>query len=116
MNDVLVKDILRYIHDYEHPKRIALSKRYPLLKKPLVMIHQAKQSIKDRLNFNISVKRLDTCFPCIIARHQSVLRRKLGDSDPVLQSRKITNFAPILYEFDERYLAKNDYTMIDFTR
>ncbi|MCX6799633.1 MAG: VanW family protein [Candidatus Falkowbacteria bacterium] len=42
-------------------------------------------------DFKIKYQRKDEFFNCIIVRHQSVLRRKLGDSDLNLQEQKIIN-------------------------
>jgi vancomycin resistance protein VanW len=39
-------------------------------------------------------------FPYAIKRHQSLLRRKLGSSDPVLQENKITNLSIALKSID----------------
>ncbi len=36
-------------------------------------------------------KELSTTFPFTCKKHQSLLRRKLGNSDPKLQENKITN-------------------------
>ena len=85
------QDILKLIHDYEHPKRIALSKKYPELKKPIIFLRRINRDLKNLSNINLKHKKTDTFFPCIIARHQSVLRRKLGDSNPKLQEQKIIN-------------------------
>src|SRR5262245_46670374 len=41
------------------------------------------------LSFAAEKTKEDLEFPC--KRHQSLLRRKLGNSDPVLQENKITN-------------------------
>jgi vancomycin resistance protein VanW len=38
--------------------------------------------------------------PFIIKRHQSLLRRKLGDSDPILQENKVTNLEIARRTFD----------------
>jgi hypothetical protein len=39
-------------------------------------------------------------FPYAIKRHQSLLRRKLGSSDPMLQENKITNLSIALKSID----------------
>jgi vancomycin resistance protein VanW len=44
-------------------------------------------------------KKIET-FPYAIKRHQSLLRRKLGSSDPILQENKITNLSVALKSID----------------
>lgn len=45
-------------------------------------------------------KRADESFPYTIKRHQSLLRRKLGSSDPQLQENKITNLRLAITNMD----------------
>jgi vancomycin resistance protein VanW len=87
----LEKAISRLIASYENPKRTAISKKYPLLKKPVIKVRTTKRSINNFLNPKIKHRQSDVFFECIVARHQSVLRRKLGDSSPKLQENKIIN-------------------------
>lgn len=85
------KDIVRRLYEYEHPKRIALSRRYPFLKKPVLFVRHRLKSLSNLLDRRITRTRSTVFFPCVVARHQSVLRRKLGDSDARLQEQKIMN-------------------------
>lgn len=43
------------------------------------------------LNPRLASQKKKDFFPCVVARHQSVLIRKLGDSDPRLQKQKVVN-------------------------
>lgn len=79
------------VDNYESPKRVAVSKRFPVLKKPAVFVRRVAKKINNIARYRIARTRQDVFFKCVVARHQSVLIRKLGDSDQVLQKRKITN-------------------------
>lgn len=83
--------ILNRILELEKPRRRALSLKYPFLKKILISRRIALTKIKNILFYNIAQKRSSTFFENVIARHQSVLRRTLGDSDIRLQEAKIIN-------------------------
>src|SRR3990167_10807117 len=79
------------IQQIEKPTRIALSRRFP---KVLPLIYFSRcflVSLKNTLNLQISKKFGINFYPYIIARHQSLLDRHLGDSDPILQKNKVTN-------------------------
>ncbi|MBI2415791.1 MAG: VanW family protein [Candidatus Kerfeldbacteria bacterium] len=85
------KEIAERIYNYENPKKIALSRKYPFLKKPIIFLRHLFRDIQNFFDFRIKYERKNDFFDCIIARHQSVLRRKLGDSNPKLQEQKIVN-------------------------
>lgn len=85
------KEIAERIYDYENPKRIALSRKYPFLKKPIIFLRHKVRDIQNFFDFRIKYERKNDFFDCIVARHQSVLRRRLGDSNPKLQEQKIVN-------------------------
>lgn len=87
----LKNKIAERIYNYNNPKRIALSRKYPLLKKPIIFLRHLIRNIQNFFDFKIKYKRKNDFFKCVIARHQSVLRRKLGDSKPNLQDKKIIN-------------------------
>ena len=79
------------IQQIEKPTRIALSRRFP---KVLPLIYFSRcflVSLKNTLNLQISKNFGINFYPYIIARHQSLLYRHLGDSDPILQKNKVTN-------------------------
>lgn len=85
------KDIAERLYAYENPKRIALSKRYPLFKRAIILLRYLIRDIQNLFDSKIQYERSTVFFDCVAARHQSVLRRKLGDSDMQLQEQKITN-------------------------
>jgi len=83
--------ISRHLLQYYAPKRKALSSRFPIFKKPIIGTRRFIQNTKNRLDKTIARQKSNTFFECVVARHQSVLLRKLGDSDIRLQQQKITN-------------------------
>lgn len=85
------KEIAERIYNYENPKRIALSRKYPFLKKPIIFLRHLFRDIQNFFDFSIEFERKNDFFDCIVTRHQSVLRRRLGDSSPKLQEQKIIN-------------------------
>jgi vancomycin resistance protein VanW len=85
------KKIEKLIENYKTPKREALTKKYPKFKKPIIFVRRFIQNIQNFFNFHIKYSRKKHFFNCVVARHQSVLRRKLGDSNPRLQEQKIQN-------------------------
>lgn len=85
------KEIAERIYNYENPKRIALSRKYPFLKKPIIFLRHKVRDVQNFFDFRIKHERKNDFFNCVIARHQSVLRRRLGDSNPKLQEQKIIN-------------------------
>ena len=85
------KEIAEHIYNYENPKRIAISRKYPFLKKSIIFLRHKTRDIQNFFDFRIKHERKDVFFDCVVARHQSVLRRKLGDSNPKLQEQKIIN-------------------------
>lgn len=92
----LKKDLAKRIHDYENPRRTALSKKYPRLKKPIIFLRQATRNLKNFSDFNIKHYKKSDFLSCVIARHQSVLRRKLGNSDLRLQEQKVKNLEQVV--------------------
>jgi len=85
------KEITERLYNYENPKRIALSRKYPFLKKPIIFLRHKTKNMQNFFDFRIKYERKNDFFDCIVARHQSVLRRRLGDSNPKLQEQKIVN-------------------------
>ncbi|MFH1522945.1 MAG: VanW family protein [Patescibacteria group bacterium] len=84
-------EITERIYDYENPKRTALSKKYPSLRMPIIFLRHLARNAQNFFDFRISFEIKKDFFGCIIAKHQSVLRRRLGDSDQKLQEQKIIN-------------------------
>lgn len=85
------KEIAERIYAYEHPKRVALSRQYPFLKKPIIFLRHRARNMQNFFVRRITYERKNDFFDCVVARHQSVLRRRLGGSDPKLQEQKIIN-------------------------
>lgn len=79
------------MHDYENPKRIALSRRYPAFRRPIIFTRRLIRNIQNALNPRLRCQKSLRLFDYVVARHQSPLRRKLGSSDPKLQEQKIVN-------------------------
>lgn len=74
-------------------KRVALSKRYPILRKTIISLRRTHRKAQHIVNQKVRISHSKIFLPVVIARHKSLLKRKLGDSDPVLQENKITNLA-----------------------
>jgi len=81
MNDVLKKEIINRINVYENPKRIALSRKYPFLEKPIIFLRCLKRSIQNILDSKLRIYKEDNFFEYIIADHQSELRKKSKNVD-----------------------------------
>jgi vancomycin resistance protein VanW len=71
--------------------RKALSIKYPILLPIILGIKRFVNNFKNSVNINISKKKSEVFFKCVIARHSSPLFRKLGESDPNLHIGKIKN-------------------------
>ncbi len=71
--------------------RKALSLRHPVLLPFILGTRRFVNNLKNSVDLNISKKRSETFFDCIIARHSSPLFRKLGESNPDLHIGKIKN-------------------------
>ncbi|MCX6795847.1 MAG: VanW family protein [Candidatus Falkowbacteria bacterium] len=87
----LEREIGKRIKYFETKKRTALSGRYPKLKKPIIFLRHQSRGLNNFLNPKIKYLRGQAFFDFVVARHQSVLRRKLGNSDFRLQEQKIVN-------------------------
>ena len=93
----IIKDkILARLDNFENPKRVALSKKYPRLKPLVIFLRRLGRRLSNFLNPKIKYRRSEEFLPCVIARHQSLLRRRLGTSEPRLQERKIINLRQAL--------------------
>jgi len=87
----LRREIVTRLIAFENPTRVALSKRFPLLKGPILLIRFVIRHVQNFLDFKIRFSKSEEFYEARVARHQSVLRRRLGDSDPRLQEQKVTN-------------------------
>lgn len=97
-----------YIAEYEKPKRVALSRRLPFLKKPIIFVRHTIRGIQNTLDKRISYSRSDNFYTSVLARHQSLLRRKLGDSNPRLQEQKIINLKQALKKLNGVIIKPGD--------
>ena len=104
----LEKEIAKRIYNYENPNRVALSKKYPLFKRPIIFLRHLTRDVQNFSDLKVKYSKKDTFFDCVVARHQSVLRRKLGDSDPVLQEQKITNLKQAIKKLNGVVIQPND--------
>jgi len=91
MNPLLQQEIINRLKAFESPPRRALSSRFPAFKKPILWMRRSMRTLENKLDFRIRAHKEKEFFDCVVARHQSLLRRKLGDSDPRLQEQKVTN-------------------------
>lgn len=81
----------KLIATHEKPSRKAVSTHLPVLKKPIILTRRFAKKVQNIANLKIARKKSAVFFTCVTARHQSVLLRKLGDSEERLQKNKITN-------------------------
>ena len=86
------EDISLLLKSKKNDTRIALSKRYPHFKNIILHIRYIKKYIENFKKYPLSSLK-SPLLTYTLTRHQSVLRRKLGDSDPRLQEQKIINIA-----------------------
>ena len=94
----MIESIKKRVEEQEKPKRKAISSRFPVLVKPVIFTRRMLRKAKNR----ISIKKLkqEKYLDCVIARHSSLLYRKLGDSDISLQVNKVTNLRITMKELD----------------
>jgi len=91
MSPDLRNEIITKIQTLESPTRIAITSRYPFLSTPVAEFRRNLTNSKNFLDFTIARKQNQEFFSCVAVRHQSLLMRRLGDSNPRLQRQKITN-------------------------
>lgn len=77
------------IEEFERPKRRAISSRFPMLVGPAMLAKRGIRSLKN--SFTLPKLKKSAFLPHVIARHSSVLYRKLGDTDVALQHNKVKN-------------------------
>jgi vancomycin resistance protein VanW len=105
--DKFEEDIIKNIYEYQMPKRIAFSRKYPFLKGGILFIRRNMRNIYNIFDIRTNVRQSNNYFHNIIARHQSVLRRKLGESNPYLQERKIINIKQAIKKLNGTILKPN---------
>jgi vancomycin resistance protein VanW len=89
--EISKEKIITLIEKYKNPGRIALSKKYPIFKKPIIHLRCFFKTMENLFDVRIQYRRNSIYYKHIIAKHKSVLRRRLGNSDPELQENKIIN-------------------------
>lgn len=99
MAGILLKKIRKLVTEYERPKRKAISSRYHFLVGPAVFIKRMRRSLRNFVGLK-TLKQEKTYLPSVIARHSSILYRKLGDSDMKLQENKVTNLKIAIAKLD----------------
>jgi hypothetical protein len=87
IDENLYSKLANLLAEHEAPKRKALSSKYPLLKKPILDFKHNFRTISNLLDPKLRCYQSKDNLPMIVARHQSVLRRRLGDSDLELQEQ-----------------------------
>lgn len=102
---MLEENIKKFLENHEKPRRVALSVRFPLLRPIIIFIKKFAKKISLFLDARTRFSYSDKYFSCVVARHQSVLRRKLGDSSPRLQEQKIINIRKAIKKFDGVIIA-----------
>lgn len=96
----LKQRIKKLLVDYEKPKRRPLSLVLPILKTPIIFSKRTFFNFKNLVNLNLAQHKIKVLLPWAVARHQSVLMRKLGDVDQRLQRQKITNLKMAVKEIN----------------
>lgn len=94
-----LESIRKRIAQYERPTRRALSSRFPILVKPAIFARRSVRTIQNSLTLK-KPEHKDESLPCVIARHSSLLYRKLGESDPALQEGKVNNLKIAIARLD----------------
>lgn len=84
-----IKKLLK-VH-LEKNNRELLSQKYPFFKDHIMQSRILIRKAKDSLNFGIQYQKKTQFYDKVLARHQSLLLRKLGNSDIQLQVNKIKN-------------------------
>lgn len=86
----MIPTIKKRLSAYEKPKKKAFSLKYPWSLKFVIFIKRLLTSARNLLTLGFRLKR-EAYLPCILARHSSLLYRKLGDTDQGLQINKVKN-------------------------
>ena len=80
---------IRELLDFQSKQKLSWSMRFPFLRPFFVF---AKRFLASFQYFTLKLARKYSSYlPFVAVRHQSLLMRKLGESDPLLQKNKIKN-------------------------
>lgn len=93
LNKEIEQDIYNRLKEITRPRRRAFSLIFPVLKRPAIFAHRHIRYFKDAFSGPYAQKKDSGVLPVVVARHQSLLVRRLGNSDPVLQKNKIKNLS-----------------------
>lgn len=86
-----IKTILEEKELQRNSQKASLSKRFPTLASSFRNLKELKRSIRNNLDLSLSKSYTENDLEFRVHSHQSLLMRKLGDSDTRLQKNKITN-------------------------
>ncbi len=86
MTDLIKQKIL----EYYRPRRVAFSSRHPRFLKPTIFVRRKIRGAKNLVTIGRRLKP-GPALPSVLARHSSLLYRRLGDTDQKLQVNKIHN-------------------------
>ncbi len=96
---VLAEDIRSRAREFFYPPRRALSLRFPRAAPLIVRAHRTLSDVR-RATPTHALRRSKHRLPVLLYKHSSILRRKLGSSNPLLQERKIHNLTIALRSLD----------------
>lgn len=93
--------IRHLLTEYNKPKRRALSLVFPFLKAPIIFGKRLVLNFKNLANNKLAKHKQEKLLAYVMARHQSVLLRRLGKVDQRLQKQKITNLKIAVRKLDK---------------
>lgn len=91
MKNDLKQELKLLCVNFFQPKRKALSIRFPFLKPFVISYRRLTTKIKNKFSSDVYFRKNQEFFKFINARHQSVLMRRLGNTDIRLQKNKVQN-------------------------
>ncbi len=81
---------------------------FPFLKQPIIVSRIFVTKIRNRIKFPIAREKSNVFYKNVVARHQSVLMRKLGKSDQNLQKNKIINLKRACHDLNGLIIKPNE--------
>jgi vancomycin resistance protein VanW len=104
----IYKDIKHRLFEYLKPQRKALSRIFPFLISPLLFLKRSWKKVQNARKNIQKIPQSSKYYNCVIACHQSVLRRTLGNSNPKLQEQKIINIKNAIQHLDGVIIKPNE--------
>lgn len=95
MEEILRKKVV----EFRKPHRQAFSRRYPRLLPIIIFLKKLLKRARNTATIGRQLKKAEY-LPCVVARHSSLLYRKLGSSDPALQIGKVHNLKLAVAQID----------------